>query len=433
MMKHLTPENFSESGTDTLRTLTEENRRLREELISARNALEIKIADSSDSEKEFRDKERAAISAVIESEKKYRSLFDSGPNPIFVIDRQTFEIFDANPMAETVYGCTRDELIGRRCTDICVMGEEHRNATPDQMNIFFSNCEENRRIQHYKKGKKPFYVKVKTCPITYKGRKAFILAVTDLTGMMEKEAQLIQANKLNALGEMSAGIAHELNQPLTAIKVGSEFLKMVMEEKQQIDQQDLSEVIHEISGQVDRASQIINRLRAFARKPDFIKKAKERDVNASVRNALAIIAHQLIAENITVRFDSDEDISPVLAPENLLEQVIFNLISNARDALMQKKTADRESVLMIEIRSFQEGNRVAIVISDTGTGIPADIRDKIFDPFFTTKEVGKGMGISLSIVYGIVKDLNGDIEVQTEEGRGTAFKLTFPSAGLPEK
>jgi C4-dicarboxylate-specific signal transduction histidine kinase len=313
------------------------------------------------------------------------------------------------------------------------MGEEHRNATPAQMNVFFGNCEESRRIQHYKKGKKPFYVKVKTCPITYKGRKSFILAVTDLTGMMEKEAQLIQANKLTALGEMSSGIAHELNQPLTAIKLGSEFLKIMMEEKRQIDQQDLSEVIHEISNQVDRASQIINRLRAFGRKPDFVKKIKETDVNKSVRNVLAIIAHQMIAENIKVRFDSDEDISPVLALENLLEQVIFSLMNNARDTLMQKKTADSESVLMIEIRSFQEGNRVAIVISDTGTGIPANIRDKIFDPFFTTKEVGKGMGISLSIVYGIVKDLNGDIEVQTEEGKGTAFKLTFPSAGPPGK
>ncbi len=424
------PEKCLQTCPDRLRSLIAENKRLRKELRAARNALELKAADISDSEKDFRDKERAAIRAVIESEKKYRSLFDSGPNPIFVVDRHTLEIFDANPMAEIVYGYTRDELIGRCCTDICDMGEEHKNAGAAHKNMFFSNCDESRRFQHYKKGKRPFYVKVKTCPTSYRGKEALIFAVTDITEMMEKDVQLIQANKLTALGEMSTGIAHELNQPLTAIKLGSEFLKMMIEEKQQIGEQDLSEVVHEISDQVDRASQIINRLRAFGRKPDFVKKAKETDVNASVRNVLAIMAHQLIAENITVRFDSDEDISPVLAHENLLEQVIFSLISNARDAVMQKKT---DALCMIEIRSFQEENQVSLAISDTGTGISADIRDKIFEPFFTTKEVGKGMGLGLSIVYGIVKDLNGDIEVRTEEGRGSTFRLTFPSARPPGK
>jgi histidine kinase len=114
-----------------------------------------------------------------------------------------------------------------------------------------------------------------------------------------------------------------------------------------------------------------------------------------------------------------------------LEQVTFNLVTNAQDAILQKtkdglESETREST--ITIRTFAENNQVAVTVSDNGIGIPENVQHKVFEPFFTTKEVGKGMGLGLSITYGIVKDYNGQIEIQSREGLGTTIKLTFPCA-----
>jgi histidine kinase len=118
-----------------------------------------------------------------------------------------------------------------------------------------------------------------------------------------------------------------------------------------------------------------------------------------------------------------------LAHNNRLEQVFFNLITNARDAINQKSNSgDESNHRLIHIRSYAEENRVGVTVSDTGAGIPDDVRDKVFEPFFTTKETGKGMGLGLSIIYGIVKDYDGDIQVEGKEGEHTRFKLTFPVA-----
>jgi histidine kinase len=109
-----------------------------------------------------------------------------------------------------------------------------------------------------------------------------------------------------------------------------------------------------------------------------------------------------------------------------MEQVIFNLVTNARDAVIQRKEAGlRPAKPIITIRSFLENDRVALTVSDNGIGIPKDVLDKVFEPFFTTKEVGGGMGLGLSISYGIVKDYNGEIDIQSQEGKGTTVKLTF--------
>jgi C4-dicarboxylate-specific signal transduction histidine kinase len=116
-----------------------------------------------------------------------------------------------------------------------------------------------------------------------------------------------------------------------------------------------------------------------------------------------------------------------LAHNTRIEQVIFNLITNARDALNQKKNNHLKSKdLTIKIRTFTEKDLVSVTVSDTGVGIPAKIRNKIFEPFFTTKEIGRGMGLGLSITYGIVRDYGGKIEIQSEENVGTTIKLTFP-------
>jgi PAS domain S-box-containing protein len=323
---------------------------------------------------------KQAEQALHESEEKYRSLFDSGPTPIFVIDRNTNRILDANPMAQETYGYTKQDLVDRAFTDLGPVDDVYKRLPSFNGNDWPKACVANSKIRHFKKGNKPFYVRVTACPIRYRNRNAVILAITDITETMEKEAQLLQASKMTTLGEMSAGIAHELNQPLNAIKMGNEFIKMMIAKNSRISEKDLLKVSSNVS---------------------------------------------------KVLVQLEKNLPPVLANNNRLEQVFFNLITNARDAINQKKEAGLQTGEdVITIRTYGDKDRVAITVSDTGIGMSSDIRDKIFEPFYTTKEVGKGMGLGLYITYGIVKSYGGEIKIISEEAKGSTFKLTFPCDAL---
>ena len=370
---------------------------------------------------------KLAEKALHDSEEKYRSLFNSGPDPIFVLDRTTQEILDANPTAEDTYDYSKDELAGMSFSKL---------GPVDDILEAFSNFNKSdwprarvvsARVEHYRKGNTPFYVRVTACPTRYKDRDAIIIATTDITEVLEKEAQLLQASKMTTLGEMSAGVAHELNQPLNAIKMGSEYLNMMIERGKKISEKNLLEVSRQISEQVDRASEIIDRLREFGRKTDF---AKEKvDINEAVRVAIGIVSQQFRLQNINIAIELDDSLPPILARKTRIEQVIINLVANARDAVIRRKEAGSGTVKpAIAIRSFYENERVALTVADNGSGIPKDVLDKVFEPFFTTKEVGSGMGLGLSISYGIVKEYNGNIDIQSKESEGTTVKLTFPCA-----
>jgi len=221
---------------------------------------------------------------------------------------------------------------------------------------------------------------------------------------------------------MSPAVAHELHQPLNAIKMGGEFLKMMVQQGSEIPQEHLSQVADEISDQADRAAEIIARLRAFDRQEEV---AKERvDINVPIRNVLLAMGNQLQLDNIEYNLHLDEDILPIWAHSNRMAQVVFNLVTNARDAITQKE--DEKGIRQIDIYSFNENNRVVFTVSDTGMGIPRHVRSRIFEPFFTTKEAGKGKGLGLCISYQVVKDYRGHIEFHTEEGVGTTFKVSVP-------
>jgi C4-dicarboxylate-specific signal transduction histidine kinase len=286
----------------------------------------------------------------------------------------------------------------------------------------------NPKVQHFKKNNAPFFVNIHASPARYLNREALIVGTTDITEMIEKDTQLIQASKMTTLGEMSAGIAHELNQPLNAIKIGNEFFMMMIESGRAIPDKDLFDVAHEVSSQVDRAADIINRLRDFGRKADFTK--EKISINTPIRGVLEIVGKQLALQNIEVDLDLDESIPPILAHHNRLEQVIFNLVTNARDAINYRQdTGAKTEERRIKIRSRSEANRVIVSVSDTGIGIPEAVRSRIFEAFFTTKQMGEGMGLGLSITSGIVGDYGGEIEIDSSEGHGTTFTLSFPRAG----
>lgn len=231
-----------------------------------------------------------------------------------------------------------------------------------------------------------------------------------------------------SLSGMSAGFAHEMNQPLNAIKMGSEFIKMMIAQNGRIKVAQLEQIANEISRQVDRASDLINRLSVFGQRSDFAKKAV--NLNESINEVVAVIAHQLALDNIELRLDLNSSLPPVMGRRNQLAQVVYNLIVNAREAINTKQKHDgQRHQHTIQIRSFQDKKNVVFSVSDTGIGIPAANFDRIMEPFYTTKPRGQGQGLGLTISHEIVKDFGGRIEVRSPETGGAVFEVILP--GFP--
>lgn len=229
-----------------------------------------------------------------------------------------------------------------------------------------------------------------------------------------------------SLGGIPPGVAHELRQPLNAIKVGSAFLKRQADRQEPVEPAQLSQVVNEIGAQVDRASSIINRLIEMGEKPD--RETEYIDLAYPIRGTLALMANELALDNIELKLELDESLSPVKAGYQRLSQVLFNLLTNAREAILRKNdlsgiTGEKR----ITIRTAESQGRVMVEIEDTGPGIPAYFRDRIFEPFFSTKAEGKGNGLGLAISNQIIKDYGGRIEVESREGSGTTVRLVFPS------
>ncbi|MCK4787883.1 MAG: PAS domain S-box protein, partial [Desulfobacteraceae bacterium] len=238
------------------------------------------------------------------SEEKYRLLFDTDPNPIFILDRETLKILDANARAESHYVYSKEDLQKMSFMDLGYEGDAQ------EIMLGFKDIADDRSIirffpkkQHRRKDGGLFYTNIHVCSVQYMGRNALIATTTDVTESVQKEAQLIQASKLATLGEMAAGIAHELNQPLNVMKIGSDFLREMASEGKKISDEELNTVTQEISSQVDRASGIINHMREFARTADI--EAVKVDVNKPIRDVFKILGAQLRLRQIELELDLD--------------------------------------------------------------------------------------------------------------------------------
>jgi len=271
-------------------------------------------------------------------------------------------------------------------------------------------------------------VNIRSSSIQPMGRELVIATTSDVTERVKAEEQLIQAGKMATLGEMSAGVAHELNQPLSVIKTAASFLKKKIDREQPVRPDILQTLVEEMDKQVDRASNIITHLRQFGRKTDIRK--VEVQLNDCIRGTFTVLGRQLEVHGIKVELELDDSIPLIKGDRNRLEQVFLNLIMNARDALDEKEAnaAGDPVEKVLRIRSYLEGNAVVATVTDSGVGMSEAVREKVFEPFYTTKPVGKGTGLGLSISFGIVRDYDGTIEVESKQGRGTTFRLSFPAA-----
>ncbi|TFG89794.1 MAG: PAS domain-containing sensor histidine kinase, partial [Syntrophobacterales bacterium] len=343
---------------------------------------------------------------------------------IIIVDRETFGILDVNATALGCYGYSKDEFLKMSFADL---GTKFDQEVLEGLETISSNQSEfySRKL-YRKKDRTSFYVNLHVSAVMFMGRDCLIVVTPDVSESVEKETQLIQASKMATLGTMASGIAHEISQPLNVIQVASDFLAKTVKQNAEINRDDVYTAAGQIGKNVQRAAQTIKHMKDFVRKSDV--KGDKIDINDPIRDIFKILGQQLKVHGIGVDLDLAEDLPPVFADHNRLEQVFMNLVTNARDALDENGQRGEKDSKMLRISSFLEDGLVVVTVSDNGTGMTEDVKDKVFEPFFTTKKPGEGTGLGMSISYGIVAGYNGTITVDSEAERGTTFRLTFPAA-----
>jgi len=224
---------------------------------------------------------------------------------------------------------------------------------------------------------------------------------------------LIQAEKLSSIGLLAAGVAHEVNTPLAVISSQAQILQ-----KQMPPDDPMARTVDKIIKQSFRASEIVNNLLKFSRVSG--SEYAELDLNRIIRETLSLVEPMLRASNISLNAQLSPSVPPLFGNSGKLQQVFMNLIMNARDAM--PRGGD------LTLATECENSTIHVEVSDSGVGIPPDHLSKIFDPFFTTKSKSRGTGLGLAVTYGIIREHSGKIEVESALGRGTTFRLEFPTA-----
>jgi signal transduction histidine kinase/FixJ family two-component response regulator len=252
-----------------------------------------------------------------------------------------------------------------------------------------------------------------------------VVVFRDVTEAKELQHQLRQSQKLDAIGQLTGGIAHDFNNMLTVITGTIEILAEGV-----ADRPDLHAIAKLIDQAADRGAELTKHLLAFARKQPL--QPQNVDINAMVIETAKLLRPTL-GEHIEIESTMSESLDVAHIDPSQLSTALLNLAVNARDAMPGggKLTFETCNVVLDENYAHtnaevRPGDYIMIAVSDTGTGIPAELRDKVFEPFFTTKEVGKGTGLGLSMVYGFVKQSNGHVKIYSEEGHGTTIKLYLP-------
>lgn len=255
-------------------------------------------------------------------------------------------------------------------------------------------------------------------PIGEAGGRATHVALleVDITEKRHLEALLIQAEKLAAIGQLAAGIAHEINNPLTAIIANAQMLQRDLP-----PHSDWQESVDLIARAGARAAQIVRNLLDFARKDE--RRLSLTDVHETLQRALELVHHEVASRGVHLEFAPDPTLPPILANQDGLQSVWLNLLLNALDALDKTPAT-------ITVRTSQVPGAVVVSVSDNGKGIPSDDLNRIFEPFFTTKTAGQGTGLGLSVCHRIVAQHGGRIGVESQLGLGSTFTVTLPSAGV---
>ena len=245
--------------------------------------------------------------------------------------------------------------------------------------------------------------------------------------LKQTQGQLVQSAKMASVGLLAGGVAHEINNPLTGVLNNVQLIKMTTDGKKDINMDDIRDILNTIEESAVRCSRITRSLLDFSHVSKGIY--ENISLNDMVRKVTILIEHELRLQNITVKQEFSSELPSIYGDSQLLQQVIFDIISNAKWAI-QKQPGEKGGTVTLRTSYEPRKKHVCVSISDTGIGIPQENLGKLFDPFFTTKPVGEGTGLGLSIVYNILKQHQGDIEVESKLNEGTTFKIFLPVASI---
>jgi two-component system NtrC family sensor kinase len=238
-------------------------------------------------------------------------------------------------------------------------------------------------------------------------------------------AQLVQSDKLAALGKMAAGVAHEINNPLAVILQKTGWMEDLLDEEEFKPSKNLDEFrtsITKIEEHVERARKVIHNMLGYARKME--PRLEDVDVNDTLRQTISILDNYARINNIEIRVDLAGNLPIIASDQAQLQQVFLNLISNAIDAIGKDG--------LVVVKSARFGDEIHVGVTDNGPGVPEDLQKKVFDPFFTTKAVGKGTGLGLWISYTIIEKMGGTLTLNSTVGGGSTFTVKMPIV-FPEK
>ena len=376
----------------------------------------------------FNISERKTMEAELkESETRYRklsqefqALLNGIPDGLTLISPD-LTILWANGYSAQASGVEPLSMIGRHCHEVRIGRDTPCQTCPVQASLHTGRQE----MSIVSSAGRSFELRA----VPVKDENDVVVKVMeigrDITEQISLEQQLRQSQKMEAVGQLAGGIAHDFNNILTATIGFASLMLMKME-----PDNPLRQYAEQILSSSEKASHLSRSLLAFSRKKDM--KLQPTDLNEVIRNAQKLLT-RLISEDMEFRLELNPDALTVMADNIQLEQVFMNLVSNARDAMQSGGTVLIETEPFSMDASFthahgfgKPGEYARVSISDTGDGIDETIREKIFEPFFTTKESGKGTGLGLAMVYGIIKQHNGYINVYSEPGHGTTFKLYLP-------
>lgn len=387
-----------------------------------------------------------AVKNYIDSEKRYQSIISAMSEGIVMHDDQG-NIVANNKSAETILGLTKDQLYGRTSFDpnwraihedgSLFPGEDH----PAMVTLQTGKPQHNIIMGVQKPNNTQSWISINSEPLFHEGQSkpyAVVASFADITKQKNAQTQLAkqrvraaQADRLQVLGEMSAGIAHELNQPLGAISATAEGILLRYENQIALSQKNITQSMEEILDMVERMSDTIHHLRIFSRDKNH-QAPTPCSLNEAIHNSLKMVKTQLLNHNIDLSLELHENLPLLKGNVQDLEHVFINLLTNARDALIEKENQFpnienwHKSII---IRSGYTQNKTASVyaeVEDNGIGISQDTKQDIFKPFYTTKPEDHGTGLGLAIAHDIITRHNGQITVESVPQKGTKFNIEFP-------
>jgi len=365
---------------------------------------------------------RRAEEALRKSETTFRLLFEHNPLPTWVFDSETYRFLRINRAAVKQYGYSVEEF--ERLTVFDIRPEEDVEKLQQ---VFSGLAGQGYQGQwkHRTKDGKIFDVDIISHEFEYTGRRVRLSMAQDITERHLLEGQLRQAQKMEAVGRLAGGVAHDFNNLLMVIKGHTELLLSLPPSSDHVLRK-----IEQIDRAADRAAALTRQLLAFSRMQ--VLQPRVMNLNSVVED-MGKLLPRLIGEDIELVIRMCGNIGTIRADASQMEQVIMNLVVNARDAMpnggklvIETANADLDFSYSVSHPIVQPGRYVLLAVSDTGTGMDADTQAHIFEPFFTTKEQGKGTGLGLATVYGVVKQSGGFIWVYSEVGKGTSFKIYLP-------